>query len=259
MVDKIYIPTLDRVDKQVTWNCLPSWLQDITVLVVQPKEKELHGDKPILVLPDNDIGMSNTRKWIWEQGHNQIYGVFDDDLTFVKRLPNNKKLPMTSDDWHYVIKRIDNWLQGEFTFSGFRRQNLPPRDKEWSDNTESLQAMFYNGKVAPRVDEIFWSSKVYAEDVNLHLQLILTGHSNRVFNRYGMISKQFTQGGCQSDTSISKNGRTAMDIDASHKYMVDNYYPYANYLMNNGKVKFNDDGSRKIQIQYSKALGKWLS
>ena len=52
MIEKIYIPTLGRVDKQTTWENLPPFLKDITVLVVQPKEKDLHGDKSILVLPE---------------------------------------------------------------------------------------------------------------------------------------------------------------------------------------------------------------
>ena len=39
--------------------------------------------------------ISNTRKWIYEKGHNQVYGVMDDDLQFVKRLPDHKptKIP----------------------------------------------------------------------------------------------------------------------------------------------------------------------
>ena len=48
MIDRIYIPTLGRVDKQITWESLPDFLKEITVLVVQPKEKDLHGDKPRL-------------------------------------------------------------------------------------------------------------------------------------------------------------------------------------------------------------------
>ncbi len=66
MIEKIYIPTLGRVDKQTTWENLPPFLKDITVLVVQPKEKDLHGDKSILVLPENNMGICKTRKFLYE-------------------------------------------------------------------------------------------------------------------------------------------------------------------------------------------------
>ena len=87
MIDTIYIPTLGRHNNQVTWDHLPPFLQNIAVFVIQPKEKRYFHDKPHLVLPDNDIGISNTRKYIWEYAKNEIFGVFDDDLTFVKRNP----------------------------------------------------------------------------------------------------------------------------------------------------------------------------
>ena len=115
MIDRIYIPTLGRVDKQITWESLPDFLKEITVLVVQPKEKDLHGDKPILVLPDNDIGICKTRKFIYEYANsrNQRYGVFDDDLTFLKRRPKGNrpvKVEMSNDDWRELIETTDKWF-----------------------------------------------------------------------------------------------------------------------------------------------------
>ena len=47
---KIYIPTLGRVDKQITYSNLPDFLKKKTILVIQPKEKNLYGNKKILVL-----------------------------------------------------------------------------------------------------------------------------------------------------------------------------------------------------------------
>ena len=88
MIEKIYIPTLGRVDKQTTWENLPPFLKDITVVGVQPKEKDLHGDKSILVLPENNMGICKTRKFLYEYAKNQRYGVFDDDLIFLKTTSN---------------------------------------------------------------------------------------------------------------------------------------------------------------------------
>ena len=254
-MDKIYIPTLGRHSNQVTWNNLPKFLQLITEFVIQPKEQQFFLDKPHLVLPENDIGISNTRKWIWEQGHDKIYGIFDDDLEFVKRVPNQKptKIPMTDYDWKIAISEIDNWLNGYFGFAGFLRGNLPPRDKETNENAESLQAVFYNGKKLPKVNQLEWEPNLYAEDVKLHLQLLLKGFPNIVWNTYGMVSKQFTEGGCQSDISISSKGRTTEDTDKSHEHMVDNYYPYVQYKTKHGQLVINPDGIRKLTIYYKKA------
>ena len=38
----------------------------IQATVVQPKEKHLYPNYPIVVLTDNDIGITATRKWIYE-------------------------------------------------------------------------------------------------------------------------------------------------------------------------------------------------
>ena len=37
-IDKIYIPTLGRVDNQITYNALPDFLKKITYLVIQDHE-----------------------------------------------------------------------------------------------------------------------------------------------------------------------------------------------------------------------------
>ena len=249
MIDKIYIPTLGRVNNQITWSNLPDFLKDKTVLVVQPKEQYLHKEKPIVVLPEDNIGISNTRKWIMEMAHKETYGVFDDDLEFVKRLPKGSrpsKVKMNVDDWKDAITNIDSWLKSDYSFAGFRRQDLPPREVGWSDNVETLQAIFYNGIKCPKFNEIEWQSKLYAEDKILHLQLILLGHKNRVWNKYGYLSKQYTEGGCQVDTHISKKGRTDKLIKEADEYLASKYSPYARIV------------NKRLRIQYKKALGKMI-
>ena len=54
MIEHIIIPTLGRMDKQLTYNALPQKYQDITKFVVQAHEfeemKSRYGDK-VLCLP----------------------------------------------------------------------------------------------------------------------------------------------------------------------------------------------------------------
>ena len=256
-LDQIYIPTLGRHSNQITWNNLPSFLKPLVLFVVQPKEQHLFSDVSHIVLPKNDIGMSNTRKWIYELGHNQIYGVFDDDLQFRKRNTQGakpSKQPMTDDDWKSAIGGFLDWLNNDCSFAGFRRANQPPKHPpDFDDNKEALQATFYNGWKLPRVNELKWNPNVYAQDTKIHLQLILKGHRNRVWNIYGTHSKQNMDGGCAADTSISPNGRTPDDIDKSHEFIVENYHPFVNWSKVNGKIRRHKAGYRNIRVEWVKA------
>ena len=85
MIDKIYIPTLGRADRQITYNNLPDFLKERTVLVVEPREKELYKDKPILVLDKDKQGIGYARKFIWEEAQGTTHIVADDDLQFKDR------------------------------------------------------------------------------------------------------------------------------------------------------------------------------
>ena len=60
-IDKIYIPTLGRVDNQITYNTLPDFLKKITYLVIQDQElseiKKNYPDANLIRLP-NEIKVS---------------------------------------------------------------------------------------------------------------------------------------------------------------------------------------------------------
>ena len=89
MISRIYIPSLGRHNNQITWDNMLPCVRDITLLVVQPHEQYLHGDKPILVLPEDKYGITKTRRWIYDHAGDIEYGVFDDDLKFVDRNPGH--------------------------------------------------------------------------------------------------------------------------------------------------------------------------
>ena len=78
-----YIPTLCRSDKQITFDNLPKFLQDKTTLVVQPHEEHLYNGYPILVLPEDWIGISRTRKIIMEHADDSLFGMLDDDIELI--------------------------------------------------------------------------------------------------------------------------------------------------------------------------------
>ena len=93
---EIVIPTLNRLDKQITLSNIPDEYKLNTTLVVQPHEaeqaKKVHSN--IFILSDNNIGMSNTIKEItyeWSIVKPSKFWIMDDDLTFIYNDLENEK------------------------------------------------------------------------------------------------------------------------------------------------------------------------
>ena len=143
MIEKIYIPTLNRSELQITWESMPTFVQDITTLVVQPHEKNLHGDKPILVLPEDNYGITKTRKWIYDHAGDIEYGVFDDDLKFIDRNPG------------YGIE-----LSKEDADKCMLLMHTAPVDENGTDLPELVE------NLCPNYDVVFSHAKLEREQLN---------------------------------------------------------------------------------------------
>ena len=250
---RIYIPTLGRSDKQITFDNLPKFLQDKTTLVVQPHEKDLYDGYPTLVLPEDLMGISKTRK-IMEYAGDNLFGMLDDDIELRRRFSESPtKRPLTKEDWHELYDTTIEWLNTNCTFVGIRRGNLPPVGKDTMDNTETIVAVFYNGSKLPHLDSLIWNHDLISEDVNLHLQLLLQGHKNRVWCKFGYVGEWAQEGGCQSGT----NPRTVDLINRSHERLVELYPDFVKFKMKDGEPKIAKhskfDGFKMIKVFYSNA------
>ena len=264
MIERIYIPTLNRSGNQITWESMPTFVQNMTTLVVQPHEKNLHGNKPILVLPEDNYGIAKTRRWIYDHAGNIEYGVFDDDLKFLDRNPGygielsktdadeswltkkeRGKKPMTVSDWKFFLKKTSEWLNGDFVFSGCRLGNMSPHKwhNGYYDNTSIFCAYFFNGKKLPPSTELDWSLDL-AEDAHLVLQLLELGLSNRVWDKFVITSDQFQEGGC--DTF-----RTVYATNHSHKQLIEKHPKYVKW---SGKTKLiKGIEMKKVRVNWNKA------
>ena len=276
MISRIYIPTLGRHNNQITWDNMPSFVRDITVLVVQPHEQHLHGDKPILVLPEDDYGITKTRRWIYDHAGDILYGVFDDDLKFVDRNPGHGiemskeeadeswatkgehgKQSMTEEDWRFFLNKTSEWLNGDFAFAGSRLGNMSPY--KWHDgyydNTSIFCVYFFNGKKLPPSSDLDWSLDL-AEDAHLVLQLLEKGYSNRCWDKFVVLSDQFMAGGCNSF-------RTIHDTNCSHEQLIKKHPKYVKWSKH-GKddkkknIKKGDIKTKKIDgIEMKKVRVSW--
>lgn len=246
---RLYIPTLARSAQQITFNNLPKFLQEKTTLVVQPHEKHLYDGYPIVVLPKDWLGISRTRKFIMEYAGDSLFGMLDDDIELRRRFAESPtKRPLTKEDWHEFYDTIIEWLSTDCTFAGVRRGNLPPNGKDFQNNTETLQATFYNGNKLPNTNELIWNHDLVSEDVNLHLQLLIKGHRNRVWCKYGLMSKWALEGGCQA----GPNPRDVKMINESHEKLIELYPNFVKWNMKNGEQKITE-GFKAIKVFYSNA------
>ena len=243
MIDTIYIPTLGRSSNQITFDNLPSNVQDICILVVQPHEVELYKNYPTLVLPDDYIGITETRKWIHIQAQDTKYGVFDDDLRFIERTPQGEKTkaPMDELGWEYALETTDKWLD-DFSFCGFRQGDLPPTGKEYSESTSVNCAFFFNGLLLPKASDLDWSLPI-CEDIHLVLQLFNKGYNNRIWHRFGYISNILVEGGCNE-------WRTLDIINDNHAKLIKKFPEYVSW--NGVKEGVMGGDFKKIKIQWKK-------
>ena len=248
MIDTIYIPTLGRSHNQITFDNMTSSAQQITKLVVQPKEQCLYKGYPTVVLPENDCGITATRKWIWEQGKDKRYIVMDDDIVMKTRKPwfdgEKSKRTMTEDDWNHMLTETSKWMDEGVTWGGCRTGGLPPAGKEYIDNTGTAEVFFFDGKQLPSADELDWELST-AEDISLSLQLLSKGYPNRVWDRFVYISDFVgTQGGCVD------MGRDLKMINDNHQKLIEKFPEYVSY---NGTKEMMGGTFNKIKIQYKKA------
>ena len=249
---KIYIPSLGRPNNQKAYDNLPSFLQEKTVLVVQPHENHLYSNYPIVVLPEDDYGISNTRKYIMELGHGEIFAMMDDDVIVKERTPNMSptKRPMTEDSWKHLIDTTMEWLESDVNFVSLMQGNLPPRGKDYADNSASCALVFYDGKKIPTTNEFNWFPDLLAEDAHIHLQLLLKGYNNRVWQKYCCTQLSYSKGGCESFRSLDM-------MNKSHEKLVEQYPDVVKWFTKDGKQLISENkksyGWKRVKILYNKA------
>ena len=201
MIERIFIPTVNRVDNQITYESLPKELQEKVTMVVQKWERpKYHYDCDYLVLPDkvnldDKYCLAKTRKIIYQEGCNMKYAVLDDDLKFHKR--NQKYFGLESNmeksqrqvhPVELIIMEgiLDTWLdEPNVTIAGISQRQNPPSNKLWTNNTSLCGAIWVNGKDFKDILNDLPLTKVrFGEDTLFFLSLLSRGYGNRVSQEY---------------------------------------------------------------------------
>lgn len=203
MIETIFIPTVHRVDHQITYEHLPNKWKKRVVMVVQAWERPLYSyDCDYLVLPDtpeyhfeNYYCLPRTRKLIYETGRNMKYCILDDDIQFCRRnqkyfgyksnMEKSKRF-CTEEDIDEMFSLFDAWLNiPNMTVCGCAQRENPPRNKFKSENTSITSAYWINGNnFSDILDDLDLTSVRVGEDVCFLLSLLTRGHKNRVTNEF---------------------------------------------------------------------------
>lgn len=268
MIEKIYIPTLHRVDNQIAYNALPDELKEKVVFVVQAWEREQYKyPNEYLVLPDYIVphhprAIAHTRKCIYEAGRDIQYVMLDDDITFRRRNAKywtgesnmeKSQRPATHDDILEMFDTFDKWLaEDSVTFCGPGFSENPPTGKPFQNNTSMSSAYWIDGPAFSDVlDEFPVTDVKVAEDVVFILSLLTLGHGNRV-------SQEF----CMKNTSVEKKMDSVVWDDQTRETVLRDHKRIEELFPGLFEILYDADGDRvdggfrnfgKSRIHWSKA------
>lgn len=218
---RIIIPTLGRIDKQITYNSLPAKYQELTTFVVQQHEYDLMKEKysRVCALPGDIKTIAPTREWIHQEWCAEPYMVFDDDLEFIVKEPNTGEgtkwltRKFTEQDFDDAFALIDTWIAEGIVYGGFMPTWVFPDVNAWPvrENQRIMTNVFYNGPQIPA--DLQWCRVPAAEDFDINLQLLTRGYKNRVSSKY-MVTCGATQseGGCSTWRSLKVHNDAQLEL-----------------------------------------------
>jgi hypothetical protein len=263
---KIYIPTVNRPDNQITYEALPDELKSNVTLVVQKWERDKYNyDCNYLVLPD-EINLSDylclakTRDFIHKNGRNGKYMTVDDDVLFKRRNAKystgisdmeKSQRNATHDDILEMFDLFWNWLdEPEVSFCGPAHLENPPANKPFTSNSALSNCVFYNGPDFSGVLDTLPTTVVrYSEDTLFILSLLSKGFGNRISQVFAIDNKA-----SKSTTTVWDNS-TYEDVWRDHR-KIQEYFPefYKVLLDKNGnRVTGGYRNYGKTKVSYAKA------
>lgn len=232
MIEKIYIPTYGRIDKQKTFDNLPeNWKERAVLVAAASEEAELKKNYPVIVAPCQgpapegadplEYGLSPTRKWIAYEAGDIKHAVFDDDMEdFLYTLrpsdkkegePPNIKINKDQDKFDEMMADMDRVLD-EVVTAGLEVTWNPPMENDVNFCWRQTTNHFYNGKTFPK-DKIDFTSLKCTQDYFILLQLLTMGYQNAVHMRWRVRpSGTQAKGGCAVYRTIEVHNKSMRDL-----------------------------------------------
>ena len=224
---KIYIPTLGRVDNQITIKSIPDNLLDKTYLVCSEKEapalKKIHDNLIICPSQSKKEGIGKVRQYIIDKSTEPNLLFLDDDLIFLKRENNSKKLK-TIENTEFI--KLYNWFLQKLN-EGYPMVGLSARQGNHLSYPEKeiyLSRIFtvyaLNAEILKNFNVRFDEMDLM-EDFNVALRLIRYGFKTISNTEYAHAQKSSNQkGGCSLYRNIETQSKAARLLVKKHKPFV---------------------------------------
>lgn len=271
MFDRIFIPTVHRPEKQITYEILPQKYKDITTLVVQAWERPKYNyNCQYVVLPDTKeyhysdyYCLPKTRKFIYELGKDLRYCIFDDDLQFGRRnskyfsdisnMEKSKRI-CTENDILEMFELFDDWLNIDtVTVCGCSQVENPPLRDLFVENSSITSAFWIDGtKFKNILQSLDLTSVRVGEDVCFLLSLLKNGLRNRVSGEF-----------CQFNNSNLKKMKSTVWDEQSYEQTLNDHKYLEKMFPGIFEILYDETGKRlhggyknfgKSRIKWKKAF-----
>lgn len=253
----IYIPTLGRIDKQLTLQRLPdaAGAKKDRVWLVAPKSEakklERKWEVPVLTQPDTVVNIAQKRAWIIEQCRHERLIMLDDDLRFCYRdswsSPSMLTCATDHEGANFHWKRLEYFLT-KYAHAGLTaRMGAQEKRHAWHFNSRMMYVLGYQTKILQKECEL---GRIRTrEDMDYTLQLFRKGYRNLVNFRL-VVDQYFDKpGGMRNERTIEQSDKDALKLAK--------WFPkYVRVVEKNYKQSIP---RKEVQVDWKKAYNKGAS
>lgn len=250
----IYIPTLNRTRKQITYENLPAAIRKIAVFVANEADASMLKQKYPLckVMVCLKHGIGRTRQFIIDNHDFANSGpqicMLDDDLKFFDRREDDPtKFELASEEsiiamFNMIATRLlDHALVSVMTREGGNRNT------EDSYNTRCLRVLAYDAGVL-RKENIKFDRLPVMEDFDVALQLLRKGYPN-----VSLAAWVQDQGG--SNTAGGCSGYRTMEVQAEGAHGLQKHHPkFVRVVEKETKVAWGGKKRTDVVVSWKKAF-----
>jgi hypothetical protein len=269
MIERIYIPTIRRYHRQITFNGLPEEMRRRVIMVVEPTERPHYQyDCDYLVIPEEIVGswtqLAQTRLLIHKHAGNIRYVVADDDVVIKRRnakywtgVSNMEKSrrDATKEEILEMFRTFDSWLnEAGIGIVGPSNAEAPPPSKEYADTKGIFTFVCIDGKMLSEViDDMDITSIRVAEDVLFMYECLSRGINTRLSTEWMMDNRSLNSKELQN-TRVIWEGMFKNQPD--DPFQTDAHYKALEYIRNKYPhgMKIYEKGGKRKNTKYWKKV-----
>lgn len=256
---KIYIPSLNRPFRQLTWNELHGIKGADVSVVIGPQDEKNYANPgnngmKLLVLPKSVKGIGNVRQWLLEYHAHHCEDdrmvMMDDDLTFFTRRDDDptKARNSAASDKAAMLKALEGHLKHSIHGSILPREGANRvADEGVLYNTRLLRVLAYRAQAVLSAGVKFNRIPVM-EDFDATLQLLRKGYRNFVLCEWWQNQAgSGLEGGCSTYRTMDVQAEGAHGLKKLHD-------PFVTIVQKTTKGAWGGGERTDVKIAWKKAF-----